>query len=355
MSITQIDSRNRAPLLMGLLFAALIIAGNMVFTEATRAYVTQNLRSPNGWPVRQALMYVAAFHDVGKNAYMDSEAFVRVQIFMNYALLTGFLVYLGFLRVMTANAVRLTFRLLAVMGFCYLGVLLFDRSSLGGQVSAIRWFQSAGLVMCAGAAVLNYVLVRHLMQAHPPRGRLRSFWFIAACVCFGAGLDRQFNLNSSLSASLQSVLNRFDIVNVQTSLGYSLARLTPLAVSLGVILVAAAYAGLLRRHYSGRHADWHKPFAFALLFMTAAACCKLLPDQVSVTPWLNQISGILVSAMSMLILATFSWTAVAMSRTHLISETLTAPAAVTIPESPCVHSAPPRHTVEESEELLIKH
>ena len=356
MDAVREEKSNSSPLLIGLVFAALIIATNMIWTEGTRQFITKNLRSPGAHTLCEALTYVPAFTAVGKNHFLDADSFVRIKLLSNFALLTVFFLYLGFWRQLQSSAVRLSYRLLAGMGVVYLGVLLFDPIALGQTGSAIQWFQSAGFVACATAAVLNYVIVRQVRESGRTTS-LGSFWVLATGACFFAALSTQFGLSSTFGGTVQAALSRLGIADVYASVGMPLSRPAPLFLTAITVLVAASFLRSFRRFYGSNDFSWHKPFLFALGLQLAASATRFAPESATFAPWLNQVRGLADTATFVVLLAAFSTTAMWTARRYYaLSETgqlvPVASRSEEDDEAPRLQSGPPIvTTVDETEQV----
>ena len=357
-NVSTDQNKSRSPLVMGLVFAALVIGANMLFTESTRSWMTQSLRSPNGKIVREAFMQLPALQDAGQLAYMDSDSFIRLRLASNFALLGALFFWLGFMRKMGRSGVRLSFRLLFVMAGVYIGILVFDPIALGQNGSAIQWFQSAGFVACATAAILNFFLVKSLTSPDRQRGTVALFWLFASVACLYAALDTRFDITVGIASTLQANIARFGNLNVYSRLGMPLWQLAGPIIAVFCAITAALFARTLRSFYASVEFDWHKPFVFAIFLNTAAALTILTPSSASITPWLSQVASLADTTVFVIVLAAFFTTAVGVGQRLLIGQTLgdsesISPSAAISP-SPSesrVPNGPPRIEKAEPEQL----
>jgi hypothetical protein len=302
-------------------FVLLIMGTNLVFLvapAAMRDYITRSLRSPNGESVRDLLHTFPALRPVARTAVMDTESFVRLQSLANYLILTAFFFYLGFLRGISAGALRLSLRLFFLVAATYSFLLLFDTKPLGHERSAERWFLSAGTILTAATAFANYLLVRRTMPGRDGAG-LRIFWGLATAGFALAALDARFQLRETL---LSGPAMDADLAQRYVLVGAVITSLLLIALfqrSLRVYRLVPAF-------------DAHKPLWLAMLFFTLAVSCRMSQTSGKVRVYFGHLENICWSAAVVLFLAAFAAAVACHAAAHLRAPTADA-AAMPEPES----------------------
>lgn len=304
----------------GILFVLLIMGVNLLFSSsptAMRGYLTRSLRSPNGEVVRSVLNECPAFQVVARTAVMDTESFVRLQVLANYLLLTVFFFYMSFLRGLAPGAPRLSLRLFCVAGVTYSVVLLCDPAPLGHPRSAVQWFQSAGLILAAAVAYLNYLLVRRTLTGRESI-HLRVFWGIATAGFVFASLDCRFQLQEGLNSRLRTWL----VASASTNTGSLdvLERCLPIGVVAGSLLLLLALRTSLATYRLVSRFDAHKTFALAMLFFALVALFQLAQATGKLEVYLGHLQDLCRSAATVLFLASFAAAASRYAAAHLPTE-----------------------------------
>jgi hypothetical protein len=302
-------------------FVLLIMGTNLVFLvapSATRDYITRSLRSPNGESVRDLLHHFPALRPVARTAVMDTESFVRMQSVANYVILTAFFFYLGFLRGLSAGALRLSLRLFFLVAATYSFLLLFDTKPLGHERSAERWFLSAGTILTAATAFANYLLVRRTMPGRDGVG-LRIFWGLATAGFALAALDARFQLRETLLSgpTLDADLQQ---------------RYVLVGALLTSLLLIALFQRSLRVYRLVSAFDAHKPLWLAMLFFTLAVSCRMTQTSGKVRVYFGHLENVCWSAAVVLFLAAFAAAVACHAAAHLRAPSPDAAAAPQAPE-----------------------
>ncbi len=81
--------------------------------------------------------------------------------------------------------------------------LLLDTRWMTEEITAVRWFQSVYLVVCAMAALLNAAIIRHFSSVGSRR--LFRFWCAVAFGFFYLAIDERFHLHEKAAAGMALV------------------------------------------------------------------------------------------------------------------------------------------------------
>jgi len=288
------------------LFAAALAAGafvfcallwNLWFSAAPPAALGDHLgEAPWRW-----LVQAPGFRHLAGDGAVNAERWVRLQILGNLLLLAGLAAVLGAARAASPERRLLCAALLAAW-LPAIGVLVLDPVAFGLEESAIRWFQSAGLVATGLCAVANAELVRRLPHASVRDRRLltRLWLLIAAAFAFGA-LDEQFQIHESIGVRLR----RWPMPDGRGSVDDYIV----LSFGVGALALTLLHVAPLRRVYLREKLGAAGPFGVALLLALAVGGIDLLELQGRATKLAGHLEEVVESTAAMCFLAGFAATA----------------------------------------------